>query len=176
MTETSSLAPGVFAHDRQCGACGMCCKLFAIQALDKPEGKWCLHYGRAGGCSIYETRPEPCRNFECGYLVYAFLDDRWRPDRSKFVIWLNKKYARMMVEVDPAYPDAWKKEPYYSALKQWCRRKSPNAPEFMVKVGHQVTLLFPEADIPLGVVQDRAIDSGYEMAPGGRYAPYARWR
>jgi hypothetical protein len=28
---------------RECGACGICCKLFHIPAVDKPAGKWRRH-------------------------------------------------------------------------------------------------------------------------------------
>jgi hypothetical protein len=167
--------PDVFVTDRECGECGMCCKLFAIEALGKPANVWCVNYRPGQGCGIYETRPAPCRAFECGYLVYGFLDDSWRPDRCHFFIWLDERRKLMVIEVDPAYPDAWRKAPFYGALKQWSRRTRPDSPGFCAKVGQQITMVFPEADIPLGLHQDRPIRSGYRMGPGGRYEPFAAW-
>jgi hypothetical protein len=58
--------------------------------IDTPEfqklpGVICEHCtGR--GCGIYETRPRPCRGFNCGWRLLAQLDDDWRPDRSGVLV------------------------------------------------------------------------------------------
>lgn len=102
---------------KSCGECGMCCKLLAIQSLDKPAGAWCGHFKRAAGCGVYEERPPACRGFVCLWLDSEKLDEAWRPDRAKFLMYTEKDGQRLNVIVDPNHPGAWKREPYYRRLK-----------------------------------------------------------
>ena len=102
---------------KSCGECGMCCKLLAIQSLDKPAGAWCGHFKRAAGCGVYEERPPACRGFVCLWLDSEKLDEAWRPDRAKFLMYTEKNGQRLNVIVDPAQPGAWKREPYYRRIK-----------------------------------------------------------
>ncbi|MEM9302400.1 MAG: hypothetical protein AAGE01_09840 [Pseudomonadota bacterium] len=55
--------------------------------LEKPAGKWCQHCKPGAGCTIYESRPDPCREFECLWLVDSagLLPEEARPDRSKLM-------------------------------------------------------------------------------------------
>lgn len=72
---------------RSCGTCTVCCYALPIDAPDiqKMPGAVCENCtGR--GCRIYETRPEPCRKFFCGWWLLPQLDDEWRPDRSGILI------------------------------------------------------------------------------------------
>ncbi len=71
------LVPG-----RQCGGCTACCTMLAIDKPDiqKEAGVTCRHC--ASGCAIYETRPQLCRDFHCGWRQLPILDDSWRPDLS----------------------------------------------------------------------------------------------
>lgn len=160
--------------ERSCGSCGLCCKLMHIDELDKPENSWCPHYRQGGGCGIYRDRPAECASFVCGWLANPALDDRWKPSTARFFLWQQAGARRMIVEVDPAFPQAWRREPYYSALKTWARRDRPGAAEILVKVGRRVTMIFPEADIELGIMGDRPLRSGYAFR-NGRYEPYARF-
>ena len=71
------LVPG-----RDCGSCTACCTVLAV---DKPEmqkeaGVPCRHC--ASGCAIYDTRPQLCRDYYCGWRQLPILDEEWRPDRS----------------------------------------------------------------------------------------------
>jgi hypothetical protein len=73
-----SLVPG-----RQCGDCTVCC---TVMAIDKPEiqkeaAVTCRHC-TASGCAIYQSRPNLCRDYHCGWRQLPILDDDWRPDRS----------------------------------------------------------------------------------------------
>lgn len=73
---------------RECGSCSACCKVTRIRVLDKPAGQWCRHCEPGGrGCTIYESRPEPCRAFDCLWLIDSakLLPDDARPDRSKIM-------------------------------------------------------------------------------------------
>ena len=73
------LVPG-----RECGSCGVCCKVPVIddKALQKPAGAVCVHFAKARGCTIYETRPQTCRAHYCNWRFMPNLDDDWRPDKS----------------------------------------------------------------------------------------------
>ncbi len=159
---------------KSCGSCGMCCKLMTIPALQKPRHTWCPNYVMKRGRGIYETRPSECSAFMCTYLLADGLDETWRPDKAKFMMWTGSEARRLIVEVDPASPMAWRREPYYSQLKRWSDRNGPDAMEITVRVGSQVTILFPEADIDLGPEQNLPIESGYAFQ-GGAYRPYARY-
>lgn len=67
---------------RQCGPCTACCTELQIEApeLHKKAGVRCPHLAK--GCGIYETRPGVCREFLCGWRLFAELTDDWRPDLS----------------------------------------------------------------------------------------------
>jgi hypothetical protein len=45
------------------------------------------HFLKGGRCSIYESRPEVCRSFVCGWLMPGSLfPEDWRPDKVGFII------------------------------------------------------------------------------------------
>lgn len=71
-------------ENRECGGCTTCCKTHHILSLDKPEREWCQHCDIGKGCRIYDTRPEECRVFKCGWLV-GFGSEDERPDKGKCV-------------------------------------------------------------------------------------------
>ena len=102
---------------KSCGECGMCCKLLAIAPLDKAAGDWCSNFKRGAGCAVYADRPPPCVGFMCLWLDSEKLDDAWRPDRARFLMYTEKDGKRLNIIVDPASPMAWKREPYYRRIK-----------------------------------------------------------
>jgi len=69
---------------RECGSCGVCCKIPFIddEALQKPPGALCVNFDKVAGCKIYRTRPQVCRDYYCGWRMMPNLDDDWRPDKS----------------------------------------------------------------------------------------------
>jgi len=73
------LVPG-----RECGSCGTCCEVPVIddKELQKPAGAVCVHLAKGQGCTIYQTRPQTCRGYYCGWRMLSSLDDDWRPDKS----------------------------------------------------------------------------------------------
>jgi hypothetical protein len=75
--------PGPLVRGRECGECQICC---IVPIIDKPEiqkrsGSPCRH-SLHGGCDIYESRPEVCSSFFCGWRRSRDFPDDWRPDRS----------------------------------------------------------------------------------------------
>jgi hypothetical protein len=93
---------------RQCGSCTVCCTELKIETAEfrKPVNTPCRHLCGTG-CSIYETRPPVCRQFLCGWRLFAELTDDWRPDISGVLV-----MRRAPVELPPA----WQNAPYGVAL------------------------------------------------------------
>ena len=157
---------------RPCGECSLCCKVLRINALDKAAGQWCGHFKKGVGCSIHALSPTECQRFQCFWTISSVLGPEWRPDRSKLVMWSNVE-GRVIVDVDPSAPSAWRKEPYYSTLKAWADRDRPMKLEVLVRSAGRLWVIFPETDIDLGPQQPAAsVDSGYRIE-GGRRIPYA---
>ena len=143
------LVPG-----RSCENCTMCCKLLAIDVLEKPRGVWCTKCDQKRGCTIYETRPDPCRGFYCGYLRLPDLDERWKPAKAKFLINYEDGANRVVIHADVARPDAWRIEPYYSTIKQWARSAQRQGGMVVVWAGSRATVVLPDRDVDLGVVRE----------------------
>lgn len=114
---------------RTCGTCSLCCKLPSVAELNKPIDTWCVHARPSrGGCAIYAQRPQRCQNFKCHWLA-GHVGEEWFPARSKMVLHVlranTERGHRMvgtMVQVDPAFPNAWRREPYYGQLRAWARK------------------------------------------------------
>jgi hypothetical protein len=109
--------------NRQCGKCSLCCKLMAVPKLNKPANTWCPSAKPGcGGCTIYATRPKACRDFECWWVRNtSSFGDEWFPVRCKMVIAAligpgGDRADGLKIFVDPDYPNAWRREPYYSQL------------------------------------------------------------
>jgi hypothetical protein len=128
-------------------------KLPFVPDLRKPIDTWCQHCKPGHGCSIYADRPQGCRNYICGWLISPYLGDEWFPAHCKFIIVATElpSFAgeavrlpgggglkrTMSVAVDPAYPNAWRREPYYSNFKAWARHM-----QVQVRVGlHLIDIL-----------------------------------
>lgn len=72
---------------KSCGECNLCCTELPIETpeLRKKAQTPCAHL-TAKGCGIYATRFPICRQFLCGWMLFAELDADWRPDRSGVLI------------------------------------------------------------------------------------------
>ena len=99
-----------------CGTCTACCRIFEIPELAKPAGKWCEHCEIGRGCTIYATRPEVCREFECLWLLSQQRDDprehlapELRPDRCKVVFSPSTNDRVMAATTMPGAPTAWQR-------------------------------------------------------------------
>jgi hypothetical protein len=154
---------------RSCGDCSMCCKLPQIDELDKPADVWCQHaMPRRGGCRIYETRPFPCRNFHCSWMIDAKLGDEWRPLTCKMIVFLEKS-GRLAVRVDPGHADAWRREPYYGQLKRWSRTAVESRQQVVVYIKQRVIVILPDKDVDFGeVALGDQIWVGAQETPAGR--------
>jgi hypothetical protein len=139
---------------RSCDGCTLCCKVMSIYELEKPSGEWCGHCRIGVGCSIYDGRPTECRQFLCGYLVLSDLSEEWKPSRSKIVITSEVTRNSITFHVDPSRPDAWRREPFYSYMKQRAERAASQRGQVLVIVGKRSIMIFPDRDVDLGNVGD----------------------
>lgn len=139
--------------ERSCGDCGMCCKLMGVQALAKPPHAWCGHFRKGAGCAIYADRPRACADYACYWLQAKHLGPEWRPDRARFVLHREDDGQRLVVEVDPARPDAWRKPPFYGTLRVWAQQGAAKGLPLNVIVGERAWEMRPEGDVDLGVIR-----------------------
>ena len=143
------LVPG-----RSCGTCTMCCKLLEIDVLEKPRGVWCNQCNPKVGCTVYATRPEPCRSFNCGYLRLPGLDERWKPSKAKFLINYEAAAGRIAIHADTERPNAWREDPYFATVKRWALNAAREGSYVIVWAGHHATLVLPGRIKDLGIVRD----------------------
>jgi hypothetical protein len=127
----------------------MCCKIFSIEEISKHGAYWCPHCNVGVGCRIYDQRPTTCRSFQCGYLVEPELDEQWKPSVSHLVIFSTAAY--LDIHVDPKRSDAWRREPYYSSIKQWTKEALEVGAQVRVFVGLRVWMTLPDGDVDLGL-------------------------
>jgi hypothetical protein len=158
MADISSSASEIeLVPGRSCGTCTMCCKLLDIDVLEKPRGLWCKHCNPKAGCTAYDTRPQACRGFYCGYLRLPDLDDRWKPAKAKFLINFEERSNRIAIHADADRADAWRIEPYYSTIKQWAANAARSGGTVIIWAGEKVTLVLPDREKDLGPVRDDQI-------------------
>ena len=158
-----------------CGDCGLCCNIMGVPSLGKPRRQWCTHFQRGVGCGIYAQRPIDCASFECAYLTVDGLSEDWRPDRAGFLMWTDGVDTRLIIDVDPARPFAWKREPYYSQIKAWSVPTPGGASMVVVRAMGRVTVVMPMVDIDIGPEREKGkISSGFRLENGVR-KPFAQY-
>lgn len=158
---------------RPCGSCNLCCKIFFVEELNKPANTWCAHVAFGKGCKIHETRPATCRDYQCAWTRDPLLEEKWRPDNAHFV--MVRRDNELTIIADPSFPDAWRREPYYSLFKSVAARKSRPFTLVLVRARNRVMVLFPETEIDIGPNRpDMTIYSGYHQHEGKR-VPYAHF-
>lgn len=109
---------------RHCGDCQLCCKLLPVRELSKLANVRCQHQRHGNGCVVYggPSMPMSCKLWNCRWLVEDRTDDLRRPDRSGYVIDIMPDFVTLDIDgekthlpvlqvwVDPARPDAWRKD------------------------------------------------------------------
>jgi hypothetical protein len=140
------------AAARKCGACTLCCKVFALEELNKPAGRWCVNARPGAGCVIHEARPGACRGFACLWLADTALPDIWKPDRARFVLSVELD-GSLRVTTDPAQPSAWRRDPYEAQIRRWAASGVEAGKPVMLVVGAKVSVILPNTEIDVGVLQ-----------------------
>jgi hypothetical protein len=132
----------------------MCCKLPLIEELDKPADRWCRHAVIGKGCGIYMDRPPVCRSFHCQWIRDAQLGPEWKPEKAKFILYPDREKKEVFnVAVDPAYPDAWTRPPFFAAINSWVREGAELGRYVMVRIGSRWTAVLPDRILDLGHVE-----------------------
>lgn len=67
------------AFQRSCGDCTACCTILGVPDLSKEPYQTCEKVC-GQGCSIYQDRPSPCREFNCLWRQGLF-EEAHRPDK-----------------------------------------------------------------------------------------------
>lgn len=147
MEPTPHLVPG-----RACGTCMMCCKVPAIEEFAKPPGVWCQHAVSGKGCAIYADRPGSCRAFYCLWMQDDSFGAEWKPEKSKFVVYLQRNGINLQVGVDPSFPNAWTRAPYYARIKRWAIEGAARGQFVFVRIGVRMIALVSDREIDLGRV------------------------
>lgn len=148
-------APTMPLSGRSCGGCTLCCKVMSVPELKKERGVWCSHCERNSGCRIYADRPAGCRTFLCGWLTNPRFGPEWKPDRSKIVITVDRDGNGLDFQCDPGFPEAWRKEPYYSQIKSWAGIAAKHEGTISVHSGRHLIIISREGEFPLGEAHDK---------------------
>jgi len=140
---------------RACASCTLCCKVVSIPELGKAAGEWCRHCKPGRGCGIHLTRPFVCRGAYCEWMISKGLGPEWKPEKSKFALFKTNGGRRMTAHVDPGFPTAWRRSPYYENFKVWAReaaQKSPDMHVVDVMIGEHSIVILPDRDVDLGII------------------------
>ena len=157
----SAAEPIIPVAGRTCGDCAMCCKIPEIPVLDKPYNTWCSHCSTRTSCDIHASRPQMCRDYHCHFML-SDLPEEWRPSKSRIL--LSFTPGKMVVAVDPARPDAWRKEPYFSNITHWSSQVDVH-----VLIGPKTYVVFPDHVDDVGeITADHQIMTLEESTPQGR--------
>ena len=147
-------------NGRRCGSCTLCCKLLKIPETDSDKGSWCRHCETGKGCGIYDERPQRCRDFMCGYLIWDAVPDHWLPAKSRIVV-VSEMGFRINFTVDPSAPNRWREEPWHSEIKALSMLAFQQNRQVLVTVGNKVIAMLPDREVELGVVaEDEVVVTG----------------
>jgi hypothetical protein len=156
---------------RACGTCTLCCKVAAVEELAKPIGAWCPHCRQKSGCTIYSARPVSCRTFHCQWLLENGLGPEWKPERAKFALVKSAGGTHLTALVDPGFPSAWRRSPYYENLKKWAVEATQKLPDLWlvdVMIGQRCIVILPDREVDIGILgADELIRLEHAGTPGG---------
>jgi hypothetical protein len=141
------------APGKSCGDCTMCCKVYPVPVMNKPRGVWCKECTPGKGCGIWQTRPQFCRDFHCTYILDGRLGPEWKPNVCKFVMnWAAK--GLLHITVDPAFPLSYRKEPYFTGLKETAKRCMEKGESIIIFSGDNKFLMLPDGEHLIGPRED----------------------
>ena len=104
------------APGKSCGECSLCCSVLEIDELKKPAGPPCPSCRRDGGCEVYATRPQVCRDFECEWLTDRTLTRPFRPDRIGTLFMEAHDADEYRAVTAPERPYAWRQPRVFAHL------------------------------------------------------------
>lgn len=93
---------------KACGSCSFCCKVLEIEDFDKKAGVLCAHCAKMGGCAVYATRPQVCRDYQCRWKEERSLGPQLRPDRVGTLFMDDPDSDEYHAVCDPEKPFSWR--------------------------------------------------------------------
>ena len=149
----------------------MCCKVPYIKELEKPPGEWCRHAAAGKGCNIYSDRPGSCAGFYCAWMLDPTFGPEWKPDKAKFVVYGQQNNVNINVAVDPNFPNAWMKAPFFAQIKKWVVDGAERGQFVFVRIGARIVAVLPDREVDLGKVgpQEAIVVSRRPGPPGSGY-------
>ena len=102
--------------ERKCDGCTVCCTVLMVPELQKPMYEMCKFCDK--GCTIYNERPQSCRDFECGWLKGEMSEDM-KPDKAHFMVeHFPDNIPLVGVYPEKGYEDTWKTPEVEKNLKE----------------------------------------------------------
>jgi hypothetical protein len=93
---------------KSCGPCFFCCKVLEIEEMKKTAGKLCPHCVESGGCGVYQTRPQVCRDYYCQWKEDRGLPATMRPDKVGTLLMDDADSDEYHAVCDPEKPFSWR--------------------------------------------------------------------
>jgi hypothetical protein len=99
------------------------------------------------------------------------VDAGWKPEKAKFVVYVQRNGANLQIAVDPGFPNAWMKAPYQARIRQWVAEGAERGRFVFVRIGPRMLALLPGRDVDLGQVDasDEIVVSRRPAAAGFAY-------
>ena len=182
MTTIHDIVLGPAIAARACGDCVACCKVLNIDEPDmvKPADQMCMHCtGR--GCSVYDSRPQVCRTWDCVWRRIETMPPETRPDRLGVLYTLDRQ-AEPQTPFDRLYfvaravdaPDRLNSGPARDAVAMLMQGPLP----IFAHWGGGRQLMYPRAEVaaaildPLGAHAPGLVEEGRAFM--AKYEPFAR--
>ena len=93
---------------KTCGPCSFCCKVLEIDEFAKKAGVLCAHCSASGGCGVYATRPQVCRDYQCQWKEDRGLLATMRPDKVGTLLMDDPDSDEYHAVCDPGKPFSWR--------------------------------------------------------------------
>ena len=128
------------APGKSCGSCTMCCKSLEIDHFKKPMGVMCSHCVNNNGCTIYDTRPDVCREFLCEWIMDRTMSQVLRPDKIGTIFMEDPDNDDYQAVCDPSKPYAWRHPLVFKHLVQMAK----NGHTVIAKSGLRAWRVYPD--------------------------------
>jgi hypothetical protein len=105
-------------------------------------------------------------------MIEKSLGPEWKPERAKFALVKTDGGRRITALVDPGFPSAWRRYPYYENLKQWAMKAAQMLPDMYlvdVLIGQRSIVILPDRDVEIGILEpDEGLHLAYKNMTMGR--------
>jgi hypothetical protein len=156
MTTIHDLVLGPAIDARACGGCVACCQVLNIDEPDmvKPSDQMCMHC-TGQGCSIYESRPQVCRTWNCVWRRIDTMPMETRPDQLGVLFTLDRQ-AEPQTPFDRLYfvaravgdPQALKKQATLDVAHMLAHGPLP----IFASWGDERQMIFPRAELAAAIL------------------------